>query len=91
MGFQLVFIQHTSKPTPGLDGMIAVIDCFVGRDLRRNWGVPEVTMRIASEPEDRGENEIAVNLRDLIPEAAKALAYHQVTNGVPDIEVGTTL
>jgi hypothetical protein len=46
------------------------------------------TFRIGKGPTDRGPNEVAINLRDSIPDAPGALAYHSVTNGVPDIELG---
>jgi hypothetical protein len=48
-------------------------------------------MRIASEPPDRKPGEIAMNFRDTIPEAPGALAYHTITDGIPDIELGVDL
>jgi len=56
-----------------------------------HYGTPIVSFRIASSPADRTINEIAINFRDNIPEAPGALAFHQVVNGVPDIEIGTDL
>lgn len=55
------------------------------------FGQQRTVYRVASGPNDRKSGEIAVNFRDTIPEAPGALAYHTVTNGVPDIEIGTDL
>lgn len=47
--------------------------------------------RIADPGTDRLDGELAMNFRDTIPEAPNALAYHQVVNGIPDIELGVDL
>jgi hypothetical protein len=41
--------------------------------------------RVAYRPK---AGEIAINIRPTIPEAPQAVAYHMVTGGIPDIEVG---
>lgn len=44
--------------------------------------------RVASSPTDRAGNEVAINVRHAMAEDPQgALAWHQVTGGVPDIEV----
>jgi hypothetical protein len=52
---------------------------------------PAVTFRVGGGPDDRQPGEVACNFRDNIPEAPGALAFHTVTNGVPDIELGVDL
>ena len=47
--------------------------------------------RVGANPDDRQADEYAMNIRHSIPEAPEALAYHKVTNGVPDIEIGWDL
>ena len=44
-----------------------------------------------SKHEDRQRGDIAAHFRDNIPEAPDALAYHTVTDGIPDIELGCDL
>lgn len=53
--------------------------------------VETVVKARAANVSDRQPGEIAINFRDTIPEAPGALAYHQTTNGVPDIEMGVDL
>lgn len=47
--------------------------------------------RVGTSPQDRIPGEFAINIRHTLPEAPGALAFHFVTNGVPDIEVGWDL
>ena len=54
------------------------------------WGSPSISIRVGKSLLDRSEREVAVNFRDTIP-VEGALAYHLVTNGVPDIEIGVDL
>jgi len=63
------------------------------RDFAPAWGMPSVSFRIGEPggPRARQPNEIAMNFRDTIPEAPGDLAYHQVTAGIPDIEIGVDL
>lgn len=51
----------------------------------------QALFRVGTSPTDRVNGDIAINFRDSIPEAPGALAYHQVTGGIPDIEIGTDL
>jgi hypothetical protein len=86
---QYVIISHATKP---LDATLLTetrdaLDEFVNGPLNDVYG-SRATFRIGTSPTDRGPNEIAINLRDSIPDAPGALAYHSVTNGVPDIELG---
>jgi hypothetical protein len=50
-----------------------------------------MTFRVAASADDRQPGERAIHLRDTIPEAPGALAYHQVVDGVPDLEIGVDL
>lgn len=84
------FIDHTGG-VPELDAIMAACLEQVNRDFRPELGCVDVAFRKAQGPDDRGENEIAVHFRDRIPEAPGALAYHQVTNGIPDLEIGVEL
>jgi hypothetical protein len=54
------------------------------------YGMPSVSFRTGT-TDDRGPSENAINFRDTLPEAPGALAYHQVVNGVPDLEIGVDL
>jgi len=49
------------------------------------------SVRLGASSDDRQVDEYAMNIRHSIPEAPGALAYHYVTNGVPDIELGWDL
>jgi hypothetical protein len=46
------------------------------------------SVRAGTSATDRRPGEIAVNLQNAIPEAPTAMGFHQVTNGVPDVEIG---
>lgn len=61
------------------------------QDFAAEYGLTSTMFRIASGPDDRQPGEIAINLRDDLAEAPGALAYHQSTGGVPDVEVGCSL
>jgi len=78
------------RPTPQFDAMIAAWLAQIEKDYAPHHGAPCVSFRVAAAVE-RLPNEIAINFRDSIPEAPGALAYHSVTNGVPDIEIGVDL
>jgi hypothetical protein len=95
--FQFVLIDLTTTKTP--DSLrpaahLAEIAVALGEqtvDYGKEYGVPTVSFRIASGPDDRSPAEIAINFRDDLPEAPGALAYHAVTDGIPDIEIGCDL
>lgn len=74
-----------------LTGIIAASGELLQTFAIETGDTPTVAMRIASDPNDRKPGEIACNFRDNIPEAPGALAFHAVTNGVPDIELGVGL
>src|ERR1700722_19822955 len=98
MSFQFVLIDHTTSATPPalapgpfLQALsLALLEGCVTFDASRGFLTSD-SVRVAASPTDRQPNEIACNFRDTIPEAPDALAYHQVTNGVPDIEIGCDL
>lgn len=54
------------------------------------WGQLGVTFRlgIVPPPSDRRPGELAIHIRPSLPETPQAAAYHDVIDGVPDIEVG---
>jgi hypothetical protein len=95
MGYAFVLIDHTTSATPAnlapgpfLSSLaLALLEFCVTFDSSRGFLTSD-SVRVASSPTDRLAGEVAVNFRDTIPEAPGALAYHQVTNGVPDIEIG---
>jgi hypothetical protein len=96
--FSFVIIDLTTdataaamKPGPVLDPIAAALEEQIANDFAPAHGAAPCAFRVGSGPTDRATNEIAINLRDTIPEAPTALAYHQVVNGVPDIEVGVDL
>jgi len=55
------------------------------------YGLPSFAFRIASGPGDKNPGELGINFRDNLPGAPGALAYHDVVNGVADIEIGVDL
>lgn len=92
-----VLIDLTTDATPAemrpaafLQAIADALSAQVNNEWADAWGTGAV-VRVGSGPDDRSATEVAINLRDTIPEAPGALAYHQVTNGVPDIEVGVDL
>jgi hypothetical protein len=96
--FCLVFIDLTTgatpqnlKPGPVMQSIIDACLEQVNGPFADAYGRLAIAMRIGSGPADRGPSEIAVNFRDSIPEAPEALAYHTVTMGIPDIEIGCDL
>ncbi len=98
MFYKFVFVDLTTSKTPAHLAPAPVFDKFIANmteqldvDYAEEYGIPSYTFRIATGPHDRKSDEIAVNFRDTIPEAPTALAYHTVTNGIPDIEMGCDL
>lgn len=79
------------RPAQALPVMIAAWTEQIEGPFAVAFGLVTIAFRVASGPTDRQPNEIAINFRDTIPEAPGALAYHQVVNGVPDIEIGVDL
>lgn len=98
MIYSLVFVDLTTDATPdamrpgtAFGRLIEALTEQLNRDYAAEYGEPTYEFRVACSPEDRQVGEIAINFRDTIPEAPGALAYHTVTNGVPDIELGVDL
>jgi hypothetical protein len=96
--FAFVFIDLTTDTTPAnmkpglvMDDMIGDISDQIDSEFADAHGLIGCSFRIGKGPNDRAPGEIAVHFRDTIPEAPGALAYHTVTNGVPDIEIGVDL
>lgn len=97
--YKIVLLDHTTDATPAamkpagsfqgfIDAWIEQVDNVFGNE---HGHVPLDGIRIGSAPDDRQPDEIACNFRDTIPEAPGALAYHTITNGIPDIELGVDL
>jgi hypothetical protein len=78
------------RPGPYLEQLAAAWQAQVQGEFAAVWGAVNATFRVGSGPSDRATNEIAVNFRDTLS-VQGALAYHQVVNGVPDIELGADL
>jgi hypothetical protein len=98
MIYSMVFVDLTSagtpselRPAPQFGRIIDALKEQLDHDYAPEYGPVLYTFRVACSPSDREVGEIAVNFRDTIPEAPGALAYHTVTNGVPDIELGVDL
>ena len=96
--FCFVLVDHTTDATPAamrpagrFADMMGAWQAQIDGEFAQAWGDQTVSFRVASGPTDRATNEIALNFRDTIPEAPGALAYHEVVNGVPDIELGVDL
>jgi hypothetical protein len=95
--FSFVLIDLTTDKTPSelkpAPSMQSMIDAWQEQAVQygQHYGMPSVSFRIGSGPDDRTPLEIAIHFRDTIDEAPGALAYHQVVNGVPDIELGVDL
>ena len=95
--FAFVLIDLTTDKTPSelkpASAMQSMIDAWQEQTIQygQHYGMPSVAFRIGSGPDDRTPTEIAIHFRDTIDEAPGALAYHQVVNGVPDIELGVDL
>jgi hypothetical protein len=79
------------KPAPLFDEFIVAWLEQIEGPLATTTDTEFVTFRKADSVNDRQSGEIAINFRDTIPEAPGALAYHQVVNGIPDIEIGADL
>jgi hypothetical protein len=95
--FAFVFIDLTTDTTPANlkpGPWLTKIEQALAKEINGPWAASHGTsanFRTGSGPDDRTPSEIAIHLRDTIPEAPGALAYHAVTNGVPDIEIGCDL
>lgn len=96
--YAFVFVDHTTsatptamRPAPIFQKLIDALLEQINGPYAASHGAVTCNFRIASGPEDRQPGEIACNFRDTIPEAPDALAYHTVTNGIPDIEIGVDL
>jgi hypothetical protein len=80
------------QPSPAvLDSMVLAWMQQIQDDFAPAYGAPSCSFRVASSPTDRQADEIGINLRDTLPDAPGALAYHATTGGVPDIEVACSL
>ena len=96
--FRFVLVDHTTAATPDAmrpaQAFQAMIDAWteqINGPFADAHGARTVEFRIADPGTDRLDGELAMNFRDTIPEAPNALAYHQVVNGIPDIELGVDL
>lgn len=96
--FCIVLVDLTTDKTPDVmrpaahfSDMIAAWLEQINNEFSFNHGSSSVFFRISTDPLNRSPVEIAMNFRDTIPEVPDALAYHQVVNGVPDIEIGVDL
>jgi hypothetical protein len=96
--YPFVLIDHTTAATPANLAPASDFNLFIEAWLEQingpfaaAWGGVSVAFRVGSGPDDRQPNEIAINFRDTIPEAPGALAYHTITSGIPDIELGVDL
>ena len=79
------------RPAPFFMGLIEAWTEQITGSFADDVGLLPVTFQIIADPNDRPAGAVAMNFRDTIPEAPGALAYHQDTNGVPDIELGVDL
>lgn len=96
VNFSFVLIDLTTDATPAnlkpAQAFPPIIAALQEQAVQygQAYGMPSVAFRQGT-TDDRQPLEIAINFRDTIPEAPDALAYHQDSNGVPDIEIGTDL
>lgn len=79
------------RPAPIFDALMADLQEQIDGPYAAARGKVTTSFRVGAGPDDRGPGEIAIHFRDTIPEAPSALAYHTVTNGIPDIEIGCDL
>jgi len=98
MIFQFVLVDLTTKKTPesmkpaaSFSAMIVAWKEQINGPFATAYGRLAATFRVAKDTADRNINEIGINFRDTTPEAPGALAFHQVVNGVPDIEIAVDL
>ena len=76
-----------------VSGALPAIRDALDEQCNRDWSQAHggfYVLRVGEHPEDRLPGEVAINIRHTIP-VNGAIAYHQVTAGVPDIEVGLDL
>lgn len=96
VNFSFVLIDITTDATPAnlkpAQAFPQIIEALQEQAVQygQHYGMPSVAFR-AGTVDDRQDSEIAINFRDTLPEAPGALAYHQDSNGVPDIEIGCDL
>ncbi|HZU83817.1 MAG TPA: hypothetical protein VE987_12910 [Polyangiaceae bacterium] len=64
--------------------------CGPGSAFAHSNGDFGAEFRVATSVTDRSSGEIAINIRQSLPEAPDAAAYHYDNAGVPDIEVGVS-
>lgn len=94
--FSFVLVDLTTATTPAAmrpaQAFNQIIQALYEQSIHYGlaWGMPSVAFQIAT-PATRQAGDIAINFRDLIPEAPGDLAYHQIVDGVPDIEIGVDL
>jgi hypothetical protein len=79
------------RPAPAFDKLIDAWFEQIEGPYADEYGTQIIGFRKGSGEHDRKPDEVAVHFRDFIPEAPDALAYHQVVNGIPDIELGVNL
>lgn len=88
-----VIINHSSDDSVGsnlLDSVLITIRDALTEQLNTSYSDfygGNYHVRVGT-IQDRSSGEVAINIRDSIPEAPGALGYHYVTDGVPDIEIG---
>lgn len=97
VNYEFVLIDLTTSKTPAAmkpaPHFTAIIDALFEQAMgpyAAHHGTPVISFRVGTDA-DRKPNEIAIHFRDDIPEAPGALAFHQVVNGIPDIEIGVDL
>ena len=96
--YSFVLVDHTTSATPAslkpATSFGFMIEAWLEQiegPFSAAYGEQCVSFRIAAGVNDRAPTEVGIHFRDQIPEAPGALAYHQVVNGVPDIELGVDL
>lgn len=84
-----VILDHSTKGVPGLlltETRDAWNEYLNGAISDHYGGTYQV--RIGANAQDRKSNEQGINIRDSLPDAPGALAFHYAVNGIPDIEIG---
>jgi hypothetical protein len=97
MDWKLALIDLTTSTTPAdlkptqVFGDLMVASLELSGYFAQLTGITvNLSIRVASSPDDRQPGELACNFRDTL-DVQGALAYHQVVNGLPDVEVGVDL